>query len=708
MIARTSYAKAKPFHASRPPRALARRQCHPARRQCHPAARNTIWLLTSLGLLLISPGLARAQKEPASDVGADQAARQRSAKMLADYFEAMSVPKPLVIRQGEDWAAHRRRLQERLLECVGLDPLPERVPLDVRQSEPLDHPWCTVRRVHYRLWPGVYTSGLLFMPKKPAERPAPAMLCPHGHWAAGNADPVVQTRCLNFARLGYVTFSSTQNHYEDLPIGVSHQTVMIWTNVRALDYLESLPEVDKARIGAAGESGGGLQTQMLTALDRRVKAATIVGLTCDFREIMFPDSTHCTCNHFPGVMQFTDHPETSTLGMPAAVQYLTMNDWTKTFLGKNFPTIRNLYAANGWAERVECRYFNSPHTYDKPMREQTYRWIERWVRGRAAAGPEAEPETKTFPVETLQKLTAAVPGEKGFAEIGRLYRARRGYKPPAIAGPADLRVYQQRMLAALKELLGEGAILPRKTTLADKQPVPPGADKQPVAAGDVVVERVGYPSEGGIVVPAIVLKPTGRPGRLPVAIVLGAQGKESLLQQSGPDSPRQRALAGSLVVLPDVRCFGELFSTGTTNAGAQRQAWERNAIVWGRPVPGMGATDVRAVLDGLAARADADVARVELVARNSGDAALVALFAAALDGRIAAVDVDLAGCSFQKGNLPVVPGVLRHGDVLQWAALVAPRKLTLRNVLPEAGDPARLAAAFRAAGSAANVKIEAK
>jgi hypothetical protein len=110
-------------------------------------------------------------------------------------------------------------------------------------------------------------------------------------------------------------------------------------------------------------------------------------------------------------------------------------------------------------------------------------------------------------------------------------------------------------------------------------------------------------------------------------------------------------------------------------------------------------------VDGLGARPDADLARVALVARNSGDAALVALFAAALDERVAAVDADLAGCSFQKGNLPVVPGVLRHGDVLQWAALAAPRKLTLCGVPPEAGDPAWLTAAFRAAGGAANLRI---
>ena len=148
--------------------------------------------------------------------------------------------------------------------------------------------------------------------------------------------PTVQTRCLNLARLGYVTFSSTQNHFEDPSVGVSHQTLMVWNNMRALDFLESLPEVDASRIGVAGESGGGLQTQMLVALDPRVKAATIVGLTCDFRQIMFPDSSHCACNHFPNVMQRTDHPEISTLGLPCPVQYLTMNDWTRQFAVAEF------------------------------------------------------------------------------------------------------------------------------------------------------------------------------------------------------------------------------------------------------------------------------------------------------------------------------------------------------------------------------------
>jgi len=613
-----------------------------------------------------------------------------TAKMLVDYYHQMSVPRPFVVREGDEFEKHRDELRKKVFESVGLWPLPKRVPLDVHQSPPLDHPWCTVRRIYYQLWPGVYSAGLLFIPKQLTEEPAPAMLCPHGHWSDGNAHPEVQKRCLNFARLGYVTFSSTQNHYEDLYIGVSHQTLMIWNNLRALDYLESLPQVDRLRIGVAGASGGGLQAQMVVGLDDRVRAATVVGLTCDFREIMFPDRHHCTCNHFPQVMQFTDHPEISALGMPAALQFLTMNDWTKNFERDNFPTIQKLYAANGHPDRVDCEYYDTPHSYDKAKRERTYWWMERWVRGNDAAEPVVEPDdVETFPVKTLQELSVDVPANKGFGELSRIYADERGYEAPALTTAAGLQEYRKKTLASLKDLLGMSVAIPRA-----------GKDSRTLrsqAEDDLVIEHIGYPSEGGILVPAIVIRRKQTEGTLPVTIVFSKAGKDALLAETGPDSPRQLAQDGSLVVLPDVRCYGEMFSTAATGNAVnsrQRAGWQRNGIVWGRPESGMACTDIQGILDGVSGRPDADISRVTLLSRESGDLAIAALFATALDPRIVKADEDLAGSCFQKRNLPLVSCVLHHGDVFQWAALAADRKLTLRNVPAEAGDPAWLKTAF--------------
>jgi len=68
--------------------------------------------------------------------------------------------------------------------------------------------------------------------------------------------------------------------------------------------------------------------------------------------------------------------------------------------------------------------------------------------------------------------------------------------------------------------------------------------------------------------------------------------------------------------------------------------------------------------------------------------------------------LDLAGCCFEKRNLPLVSCVLQHGDVLQWAALLADRKLTLRNVPGEAGPSAWLAAAFTVVGNQQGLQID--
>jgi hypothetical protein len=135
------------------------------------------------------------------------------------------------------------------------------------------------------------------------------------------------------------------------------------------------------------------------------------------------------------------------------------------------------------------------------------------------------------------------------------------------------------------------------------------------------------------------------------------------------------------------------------------RAWERAAIVWGRPPAAMACTDIQAVLDGLAARPDADLKQVRLLSRGSGDLAMAGLFAAALDPRIAALDLDLAGACYERGNLAPLPFVLWHGEVLQWAALAADRALTLRNVSKAAGDPTWLAQVFDLMGDRQRLEV---
>ena len=85
---------------------------------------------------------------------------------------------------------------------------------------------------------------------------------------------------------------------------------------------------------------------------------------------------------------------------------------------------------------------------------------------------------------------------------------------PPLSSREGWQGYRQQMRGTLRDLLGEAATLARQATAIR------GATK---TQDGVVVEYVAYPSEGPILVPAIVLRPQDAPAaKLPVIVMLGA------------------------------------------------------------------------------------------------------------------------------------------------------------------------------------------
>jgi cephalosporin-C deacetylase-like acetyl esterase len=77
--------------------------------------------------------------------------------------------------------------------------------------------------------------------------------------------------------MGAVVFTYDMVGYGD-STQLPHDTrnvlqIQLWNSVRALDFLESLPEVDATRLGVTGASGGASQIILLAAVDPRVKAS---------------------------------------------------------------------------------------------------------------------------------------------------------------------------------------------------------------------------------------------------------------------------------------------------------------------------------------------------------------------------------------------------------------------------------------------------
>jgi len=599
---------------------------------------------------------------------AEMLEKDENTQSLVRYYENMSIPKPLLPRVGDDFLKHRDEVREKLLQSTRLFPLPERVPLDPHYSEPLDHPWCKVYKVAYQIFPEIYSVGLLFVPKELPESPVPGILCPHGHFQNGYYSETLQARCLGLARLGFVVFSTPNDHYTDVPLGVTDQTHQIWRNIRGLDFLQSLPEVDSERLGACGCSGGGTQVQMLISLDDRVKAATIAGLTCGFREISFLTWPCCVCNYFPDVMRFTDQPELSALGMPCPVQYLTMNDWSKTFEKNTFPQIKALYAANGYGDLVECRYEDTGHEYGCTKREWTYWWMDKHLRNNTLAESGTEPdELYVFDLKTMQDLKVTVPG-RPLSALSDLYRK----------SDALLNLTPDREV--LRDMLGVDRTLPPEQhevrTLSETR------------QDGVSIRKVMIPGEGPLGIPVTVLVKQDVPAPQSVAIVIDVSGTSL---SSEAELPKSLIDAGYLVVIPDIRFVGSMsfdqLSGGKADpyrtyipsdsiyddagsASSTRDAWNWMSVWWGRPLTGMSVTDNNLVVDfAHTLCSGANPQEVRLVARNSEELAVAGLFAALLNPKITEIDLDLQAASYKNGNLPFVPGILRYGDIPQWYSL---------------------------------------
>ena len=202
----------------------------------------------------------------------------------------------MTVREYESLDAWKRRaayLREHVLASAGLLPLPERTPLNAAVFGETKHSDYVVSKVHFESLPGFLVTGNLYEPV--GRGPFPAILSPHGHWTYGRLENTaiasIPGRAIGLARLGFVVFTYDMIGYNDSRQlthefgsrraslwGLSLGGLQLWNSIRALDFLESLPEVRRDRIGVTGESGGGTQTFLLSAVDDRVAVAAPVNM----------------------------------------------------------------------------------------------------------------------------------------------------------------------------------------------------------------------------------------------------------------------------------------------------------------------------------------------------------------------------------------------------------------------------------------------
>jgi dienelactone hydrolase len=153
---------------------------------------------------------------------------------------------------------------------------------------------------------------------------------------------------------------------------------------RALDYLCSRDDVDPARVGCAGLSGGGLRTVYLAGLDDRIRCACCVGMMTTWRDYLLNKChTHTWMIYIPGIPLELDYPEILGLRVPAATLVQNNNDdqlFTLAEMHRADTMLGEVYSKADAADRYKCTFYPGPHKFDRPMQAEAFAWFERWLK----------------------------------------------------------------------------------------------------------------------------------------------------------------------------------------------------------------------------------------------------------------------------------------------------------------------------------------
>ena len=309
------------------------------------------------------------------------------------------------INSIDEWNSKKQELRGQLFEMLGLSPLPQKTDLQVVYTGETEHEEFVVRKLHFQSRPGLYVTGNLYVPKKVKKKlPAILYVCGHGRV---NIDGVSYGNKVHyqhhgswFARNGYVCLTIDTLQLGEIE-GIHHGTyrekmwwwlnrgytpagVEAWNCIRAIDLLQSLPEVDAKRIGVTGRSGGGAYSWWIAAIDERIKCAVPVAGLTDMKNHVVDGCIggHCDCMFMVNTHRW-DYPMVAALVAPRPL-LISNTDSDGIFpldgVYRTFNKVRKIYRLHNAADQLALNITAGPHKDTQELRMHAFRWFNHHMK----------------------------------------------------------------------------------------------------------------------------------------------------------------------------------------------------------------------------------------------------------------------------------------------------------------------------------------
>ena len=657
-----------------------------------------------LAMLLSPADAGTASPDPPGKAMADaffrEAARRAAERCLAG------------IDSREAWTERRGRLRDELREMLGLVPEPPRGDLRAVTTGVIERAdlGIAVEKLHFQSVPGLYVTASFYRPLRIEGRlPAVLYLCGHGQVKVDGVShgnkAFYQHHPAWFARNGYACLIIDTLQLGEIE-GKHHGTYKLgewwwvsrgytpagleaWNSIRALDYLETRPEVDPKRIGVTGRSGGGIGTWWLAALDDRPAALVAVAGITDLENHIADGCIdgHCDCN-FPVNLYGWDYPALAALAAPRPLLFANSDKdaiFPLSGVLRVHARLKSIYGLLGAADRLGLCIVEGPHKDTQELQVPAFRWMERWLKG-TAEPPVVAAAEKPFDPKEL-RVFGEIPADQRNTSIEETFVAAA--RTPAV--PASLEAFEK---------LRSGLVAGLRAKVFLQEPGPDAPLELELVAsaerGGLRLRCYRFRSEAPFRLPFWVVSRAGRESVSRAAIeIAGEDGwKEwvsalapSFAQEIGADpssgdSRKAAALearlgdGGLALVVLFPRGIGPTRFASDEKSDNQVR---RRFYALGRTLESCWVHDARRAARAVGSIADLSGARLSLA--GDGPMAAVALYAGIFEPGISSFD--LRGLPGSHRDAVPLLNVLRVLDIPQAVALLFPRKVVLKGAREE-------------------------
>lgn len=573
------------------------------------------------------------------------------------------------------WEAVQDERRSELKDMLGLADGPARTPLHAQIKGRIEHDGYVIEKIAFESMPRVWVTANLYLPSSTAE-PVPGVIYVCGHaYSPHGAKTSYQRHGHTLARHGYaamvidpIQIAETaglhhgvfnQEMYEWYTRAYSPAGLEVWNAIRALDYMETRPEIDRDRFAITGRSGGAAMSWFTAAVEPRIKAVVpIMGIAT--YAVTVPDNTqrlHCDCMypvnlyghdpiHLGSLIAprplFTAHGREDPLFPVAGYEEFAV-------------AMTNLYGSYGEPDRFRNLVVETGHEDSDFLRAEALKWLDRWLMGR----DQREIETA---FEGVEAEDLAVFGGEPPVDAEN-YRAHEFFVP----APNPLRWTNSDEWATRRDEFLKALRNTVFRSIPDGLAVPESGPGRMAAPEGY--EPISFLYDGGIEVQTLLRMPEQPDG--PALLHVASPGED-------PDAVR--------LMLRNLGRFGEnpvmvVYPPGTGDQQWSKSDWKmllRNAMHTGRTVDSLRIGSVLAAAKLLQTRVGLDRT---ITASGVGQAAAWVVYAAALDETIGHVILIRVPSSLREG--PILLGASRHGDLPDIASLLAPRRLTFYGSMPE-------------------------